>query len=211
MNAYQTTTEAIKPAIANGHQKAEAINANGWDNSTSSDTHNGWGPASHSGASCSGWTDEPAKQEYNGWDVPDSGPTSKQSQAVQTHTNPAPSVQTSGGPSAPPLPEDISNEGPIQYPSVESSPVHLYTPTIEGSASVTSNLKNEGALVTDDMKDEGTSSSCVICWEAPIEGACIPCGHMAGCMTCLNDIKAKKGVCPVCRTKISQIIRLYAV
>ncbi|XP_031251589.1 putative E3 ubiquitin-protein ligase XBAT34 isoform X2 [Pistacia vera] len=216
MNAHQTTTEAIQPAIANGQQKAEAINANGWDNPTSSDTHNGWDLASQSGASCSGWTDEPAKQEYNGWDLPDSGSTCKQSQAVQTHTNPAPSVQTSGGisasvPSAPPFPEDISNEGPIHYPSVESSPVHLYTPTIEGCASVTSNLKNEGVLVTDDMKDEGTSSLCVICWEAPIEGACIPCGHMAGCMTCLNDIKAKKGVCPVCRTKINQIIRVYAV
>lgn len=212
MSAHQTT-EATKPGIANGHQKAEGINANGWDNPMSSDAHNGWGLASHSGTSCSGWTDEPAKEEYNGWDVPDSGPNS---QVVQTHTNPAPSVDTSSGistsvPSAPPLPEEISNEGPIHYPSVESSPVRLYTPPVEGSSSVTSKLKNEGTLLTDDIKDEGTSSSCVICWEAPIEGACIPCGHMAGCMTCLNDIKVKKGVCPVCRTKINQIIRVYAV
>ena len=52
-----------------------------------------------------------------------------------------------------------------------------------------------------------------ICIEAPIEGACIPCGHMAGCMACLNEIKAKKGVCPVsvCRGKINQVVRLYAV
>ena len=69
----------------------------------------------------------------------------------------------------------------------------------------------DGASVTNDMKDEGSSSSCAICFEAPIEGACIPCGHMAGCMACLNEIKARKGDCPVCRGKINQVVRLYAV
>nr|XP_023907518.1 putative E3 ubiquitin-protein ligase XBAT35 [Quercus suber]XP_023907519.1 putative E3 ubiquitin-protein ligase XBAT35 [Quercus suber]XP_023907520.1 putative E3 ubiquitin-protein ligase XBAT35 [Quercus suber]POF16970.1 isoform 2 of putative e3 ubiquitin-protein ligase xbat35 [Quercus suber] len=69
----------------------------------------------------------------------------------------------------------------------------------------------DGASVTNDMKDKGSSSSCAICFEAPIEGACIPCGHMAGCMACLNEIKAKKGDCPVCRGKINQVVRLYAV
>ena len=69
----------------------------------------------------------------------------------------------------------------------------------------------DGASVTNEMKDGGNSSSCAICFEAPIEGACIPCGHMAGCMACLNEIKAKKGDCPVCRGKINQVVRLYAV
>ncbi|WCJ17645.1 hypothetical protein M5689_000048 [Euphorbia peplus] len=57
----------------------------------------------------------------------------------------------------------------------------------------------------------GGSSSCIICREAPVEGACIPCGHMAGCMACLNKIKRIKGVCPVCRAKIEQAVKLYAV
>ncbi|KAK9993429.1 hypothetical protein SO802_023132 [Lithocarpus litseifolius] len=69
----------------------------------------------------------------------------------------------------------------------------------------------DGASVTNDVKDEGSSSSCAICFVAPTEGACIPCGHMAGCMACLNEIKAKKGVCPVCRGKINRVVRLYAV
>ncbi|GJS72725.1 ankyrin repeat-containing protein [Tanacetum coccineum] len=30
------------------------------------------------------------------------------------------------------------------------------------------------------------SSLCVICLDAPVEGALIPCGHMAGCMSCLK-------------------------
>ncbi|PWA98562.1 Ankyrin repeat-containing protein [Artemisia annua] len=55
------------------------------------------------------------------------------------------------------------------------------------------------------------SSSCVICLDSPVEGAFIPCGHMAGCMSCLTEIESKKRGCPVCRTNIDQVIRLYAV
>ncbi|XP_044973982.1 probable E3 ubiquitin-protein ligase XBOS34 [Hordeum vulgare subsp. vulgare] len=58
---------------------------------------------------------------------------------------------------------------------------------------------------------DGTFVTCVICLDAPVEGACIPCGHMAGCMSCLTDIESKKCGCPICRAEINQIIRLYAV
>ncbi|KAK9931149.1 hypothetical protein M0R45_018442 [Rubus argutus] len=60
-------------------------------------------------------------------------------------------------------------------------------------------------------KGESSSTSCIICLDAPVEGAFIPCGHMAGCMSCLNEVKAKKWGCPVCRAKIDQVIKLYAV
>ncbi|XP_078173901.1 uncharacterized protein LOC144567604 isoform X2 [Carex rostrata] len=52
---------------------------------------------------------------------------------------------------------------------------------------------------------------CSICIENPVEGACIPCGHMAGCMGCLQKIKNSGGECPICRAKIVWIIKLYAV
>ncbi|PWA40996.1 E3 ubiquitin-protein ligase XBAT35 [Artemisia annua] len=60
-------------------------------------------------------------------------------------------------------------------------------------------------------KKDGDSSSCVICSDAPVEGAFIPCGHMAGCMSCLTEIKGKNSGCPVCRASIDQVIRLYVV
>ncbi|KAD4178189.1 hypothetical protein E3N88_26780 [Mikania micrantha] len=91
-------------------------------------------------------------------------------------------------PSAPPLP-DMVDDGPVHYPSIDSTPIH----------------------VSEKEKNNNDSSSCVICLDAPVEGACIPCGHMAGCMSCLNEIKSKNWGCPVCRTKIEQVIRLYAV
>ncbi|PRQ36597.1 putative transcription factor C2H2 family [Rosa chinensis] len=86
-------------------------------------------------------------------------------------------------PSAPPVSDDCLND-PFQCRSTDSSPI---------------------------QEGENASSSCVICMDAPVEGAFIPCGHMAGCMACLNDIKDKNWDCPVCRVKVDQVIKLYVV
>ncbi|XP_071732480.1 putative E3 ubiquitin-protein ligase XBAT35 isoform X2 [Rutidosis leptorrhynchoides] len=106
-------------------------------------------------------------------------------------TAPVNQVAPSLIPSAPPIP-DMEYDGPIHYPSIDSEPIDL-------------------ADTGEKEKNKSDSSSCVICLDAPAEGACIPCGHMAGCMSCLNEIKGKNWGCPVCRTKIDQVVRLYAV
>ncbi|XP_050205926.1 probable E3 ubiquitin-protein ligase XBOS34 [Mercurialis annua] len=216
VNIEQTSTEALdlamaisasiqsaaseRPQLQNTQQSAETNSANGWGNYVHVETYNGWGPAatsSHSEASSSVRVDNLKKEEHNGWGVLNSGPISNQGR-VDTRTN-APVAQTSSViiPSAPPIPDEET----IQYPSIDLSPVDYSSPPLEQANSATSNVKNEG----------DSASSCIICWEAPIEGACIPCGHMAGCMVCLSEIKAKKGVCPICRTKINQVIKIYAV
>ncbi|XP_020204281.1 putative E3 ubiquitin-protein ligase XBAT35 [Cajanus cajan] len=100
-------------------------------------------------------------------------------------------------PSAPPITDEIPTDGPIQYPSIDSSPVDLASPDVEKLPKEENNASGSG--------------SCVICLDAPAEGACIPCGHVAGCMSCLNEVKSKKWGCPVCRSKIDQIIKLYHV
>ncbi|KAM5553178.1 hypothetical protein ABKV19_025414 [Rosa sericea] len=100
---------------------------------------------------------------------------------IQTSTT-SDSIPSSPTPSAPPVSDNCLHD-PFQCRSTDSSPIQ------EGE----------------------NSSSCVICMDAPVEGAFIPCGHMAGCMPCLNDIKDKNWDCPVCRAKVDQVIRLYAV
>ncbi|KAF3624176.1 hypothetical protein FXO37_31488 [Capsicum annuum] len=104
-------------------------------------------------------------------------------------------------PSAPPIENlVIGDEAPSQTSSSESSFADSSSATTENSSKKT--------------HDEGcsrTASSCIICYESPIEGACVPCGHMAGCMSCLNEIKAKSWGCPVCRAEIELVLRLYAV
>lgn len=92
-----------------------------------------------------------------------------------------------------------TDDGPIQYPSIDASSTGASSPTV----AVTSTSRQDTT--------EHASSSCTICLDAPVEGACVPCGHMAGCMMCLNEIEAKNWGCPVCRTKIDKVIRIYAV
>lgn len=89
---------------------------------------------------------------------------------------------------------------------------------MKGERWVGSDLVDSFSPKTDKIssREDGGSSSfggslCVVCFDAGIEGACVPCGHMAGCMACLNEIKAKNWGCPVCRTPIHQVLRLYAV
>ncbi|KAH7521992.1 hypothetical protein FEM48_Zijuj07G0090600 [Ziziphus jujuba var. spinosa] len=107
------------------------------------------------------------------------------------------------GPPAPPFPDGIIEDGtPILYPSVDSSPIDLSSPTTIGIGSIP-------ARAGEKKEDDGCSSSCIICLDAPVESAWVPCGHMVGCMSCLNEINDAKGTCPVCRAKIHQVLRVY--
>lgn len=125
-------------------------------------------------------------------------------QHVQNDDNVSAGHTTSGldlNPSAPPFADDVQLDGSIRYPSIDSSPVDVSSPVVEKLPD------EEGKTAT----AGGSGSTCVICLDAPAEGACIPCGHVAGCMSCLNEVKTKKWGCPVCRAKIDQIIKLYHV
>ncbi|KAJ1694800.1 hypothetical protein LUZ63_011498 [Rhynchospora breviuscula] len=94
--------------------------------------------------------------------------------------------------------------GPIRYPSIDSSPIIISTAT--GTVNTTAGVGTGSS----DKKEQG-AGTCVICLDASVEGACIPCGHMAGCMGCLREIEEKRGECPICRAKINQVLKLYAV
>ncbi|XP_039138094.1 probable E3 ubiquitin-protein ligase XBOS34 [Dioscorea cayenensis subsp. rotundata] len=109
-----------------------------------------------------------------------------------------PPLSPSSVPSAPPINSTVFYNNSINYPSVDSHPTNVNASPLDTRPDIISNTSN-------------SSSSCVICLDGPVEGACIPCGHMAGCMSCLNEIKAKQWGCPICRTQIQQVIKLYAV
>lgn len=116
-------------------------------------------------------------------------------QTAGPSTNPA-TLESSSPVSIPAATDD----GQIQYPSLDTSHIDIPSPSV----AVTSTSRHEN-------REEASASSCTICLDAPVEAACIPCGHMVGCMSCLNEIDAKKWGCPVCRTKIDQVVRIYAV
>ncbi|KAK6930411.1 hypothetical protein RJ641_004505 [Dillenia turbinata] len=169
--------------------------------------------ATDASTSLGGWDAQvspPTKASSSGWAVDEAGPSGNSLQHVENQTNILVVSQTTThenqdpapAPSAPPIADAIIDDDLIHYPSInliDSSPVDLPTPSAE-------KLPAESA-----ERKDNESNSCVIRLDAPIEGACIPCGHMTGCMSCLKEIKAKKWGCPFCRAKIDQVIRLYAV
>ncbi|GMH18865.1 hypothetical protein Nepgr_020706 [Nepenthes gracilis] len=100
-------------------------------------------------------------------------------------------------PSAPTTVNEAMDTGPIHYPHIDSGTTGTSALEVENSHTARDRMQSGG--------------SCVICLDAPVESVCIPCGHMAGCMSCLSEVKAKKWGCPICRGKINQVVRVYAV
>nr|GEX64556.1 ankyrin repeat-containing protein [Tanacetum cinerariifolium] len=90
----------------------------------------------------------------------------------------------------------FNNQGPNVGPAA-------HTITAEDSAHLSATIP--AATTGQKEKNGGDSLSCVICLNAPVEGAFIPCGHMAGCMSCLTEIKSKNSGCPICRANIDQV------
>lgn len=148
--------------------------------------------------------------------IPNTGPPSTsheasgskyKTQQAETSNAVPPAVQTTpsdpspvSAPTAPPASDTDIVNGPVSYPSIDTSPIDLSSSTMDAVS---------GGV--DSKKGDESTSSCTICLDAPLEGACVPCGHLAGCMSCLKEIKSKSWGCPVCRSKIDQIIRIYAV
>ena len=178
----------------------------------------------HDGSRLGGWGDQETPSKFNGWSSPSEAGPSRVSETLgrsnkvpesvpevvsTTTTVPAgTSSSPSPPPSAPPLPADLiaplvgAYGDPIHYPSVDTSPVKVDYPATSSPGGIP-NSKTKAP--------EEKESQCVVCWDAPAQGVCIPCGHLAGCMDCLSEIKAKDWGCPVCRAAIQQVIRVYAV
>ncbi|KDO16955.1 hypothetical protein SPRG_17592 [Saprolegnia parasitica CBS 223.65] len=51
---------------------------------------------------------------------------------------------------------------------------------------------------------------CVVCFDGPQSAVCVPCGHNAVCMRCADHLLAAPvKQCPVCRSSVREIIRLF--
>ncbi|KAJ7534904.1 hypothetical protein O6H91_12G009500 [Diphasiastrum complanatum] len=169
-----------------------------------------------------GWADLP-EASCNGWGSLEAGPSTLQV-PMDTHLNVSGGASTASSvlppqvklphthsgsqaisaasdtpPSAPPLPPEY---GPIHYPSIDTSPVELNCSPADSS--------KQSPSIKEKSEDKA-GGVCVICWDSPAEAICIPCGHLAGCMECLSEIKSKQWGCPVCRTSIDQVVKVYVV
>jgi adenylate kinase len=53
--------------------------------------------------------------------------------------------------------------------------------------------------------------TCSVCLTEAADFLCAPCGHQCGCEACLRTIAATSGRCPICRTPVTAIQRVFRV
>ena len=53
------------------------------------------------------------------------------------------------------------------------------------------------------------SDPCVICMDAPKNGLFAPCGHRCACISCCEQIQQGDGICPICRSPIASVVRVF--
>lgn len=71
------------------------------------------------------------------------------------------------------------------------------------------NNENKKAPLFDgkEVEEEETNDDklCKICYERERDIAYIPCGHVATCSKCTSSIR----LCPICREKLSEVLKIY--
>ncbi|KAL7598818.1 probable E3 ubiquitin-protein ligase XBOS34 [Lactuca sativa] len=206
-------------------QNSEFGEQKGWGITADDTRFGGWGSSSSPGSTSSGsiangWADEPSDNHYNGWayEKPENEYNGWES-SIPGDESATPEASSNGCMKVE-LPESVStsnqrllNAESFPCPPVPSAPPLPYVGSNEHHATNASNhlcldVKNDVVSVNQIKKG---NASCVVCWEAPVEGACVPCGHMSSCMPCLRQIESKQGICPVCRAKIDKVLRIYAI
>nr|GMC97590.1 putative E3 ubiquitin-protein ligase XBAT35 [Ipomoea batatas] len=175
------------------------VQCNGWESGAQNPTQDPRGSTSRPTSSdvCSSeWMDNPTKENSKRRDnVHGRSPAKNQLDNSGTQDG----IHRTTDFAVPSAPEVVLSERSVHYQTVDLTPVEFSSSPVD---------EQEGLQKTDKLHN---SPLCIICWESPVEAACVPCGHMFGCLSCSNDIKSRKGDCPVCRQMIDQVIKLYAV
>lgn len=55
------------------------------------------------------------------------------------------------------------------------------------------------------LQERAADHCCIICCESDRDALYMPCKHNTACLKCSKSLKD----CPICRTKIEDIIRIY--
>ena len=68
------------------------------------------------------------------------------------------------------------------------------------------NPPSNDLIIEKDQKPEVQGvAACIICWEGERDCVIQPCRHNVTCMKCIKSVKN----CPVCRTQIDDLYRIY--
>jgi len=105
--------------------------------------------------------------------------------ALPSPPMPAPAPPATPLPAPPPPPPQPQPEPP----SPPSSPPQQHEPEPE--------------------PEEASGPQCAVCFDKPLQGIFIPCGHMAACVPCGGAIMRDRAVCPICSTPSTNFQRFF--
>jgi len=67
-------------------------------------------------------------------------------------------------------------------------------------------------IIADELrKSLSSGGECIICFDGPKNILLLPCAHIATCKTCTSQLMKTTKVCPVCRARVTQVVRTYRV
>jgi len=94
-----------------------------------------------------------------------------------------------------------------------SNPATKVATTTKASTTTTTptTVATNSSAGADLVKAQGEMDLCVLCFDKPINSVVIPCGHLAMCFDCGNEVKTSMKTCPVCRQAIIAIIKTFHV
>lgn len=65
-----------------------------------------------------------------------------------------------------------------------------------------------GSSVMEEISNNETGGSCVICMTEPKDTAVLPCRHMCMCGECAKALRLQSNKCPICRQPIEELIEI---
>ncbi|CAI7871348.1 unnamed protein product [Closterium sp. NIES-54] len=77
-----------------------------------------------------------------------------------------------------------------------------------GVESIGGTVAGEDVESSGEEEGEPGEAVCCVCMERPRKAAFVPCGHML-CRTCAQEVRDRRGKCPLCNRKIKDVLKLY--
>lgn len=136
-----------------------------------------------------------------------------------TNANPSSMPARASSPSAPPLSKLMADKTDPATLSVSvlkailkmngvSIPPHLLEKS-ELVKRVQELLDQARKEREEELKGASDKDICKICWDSVTNSVLMDCGHMATCLDCGNALKESTKECPICRARISRVVRVF--
>ena len=91
----------------------------------------------------------------------------------------------------------------------DGSPISLKRDSFEENNQCSGNLLKSGKLLKLKRKKRRVRPYCSICISTRVSTILLPCRHLCVCFDCSKNLVTQTNKCPICRNKITNLVRIY--